>query len=370
MKRVNVLFCWLQIILGVALAAAILFVSSRYSGTLRSSLEQADDMIASVEKQLTVGISVLTDLNSLLSNVGDTIDVHQTTIESALDTTDKLSQTALIWSDESLQFSDIAHDASHIMDTFQDQLPIRLPVVEVDVTQASFDIPTGLDMRSDEARFDYPSAAEVRVRQEGINYPSGADIRTCEIDTPFGDYDYPCGIEIDTDRLEFNVPHSIEIEMDEFAFDVPRIHAPTFERVEFNVPDTVGLEYRELMNDEKELLIETSAQLISTAEAISSTSQSLVDISELLSEEGDIAASLTTVDADLEEAQDTIVNITVNEIPGFVAELESQKATLEKVHVLFSDLQSAIIPLTWIALVFPLMMVLNGIVLLSLARKS
>jgi hypothetical protein len=371
MKRVRILFCWGQIILGVALAALILFLSSNYADDLRNGLDQADSLLTSADKQLDVGIKVLTKLNSTVSDIGGTFGVYQETITSAMKSAAALSGTAAMWGDQSEKFSSIALDASHIMDTFQKELPIRVPIVEVGVKPWSFDVPTGLDIRSDKTGFNYPASAEVKVREEGINYPKGASIQTCKASFVRGTvkFDYPCGIDIDMDKFEFNVPHSIDIRTSKFEFDLPRIHAPTFDRIEFDVPDTVSVEYRDLMKDEKALLVETSAQLISTADAISETSQSLVEISDLLAMEGDVATALKAVSSELTKSQATIKDITTDEIPTFVDELKKQKEALAKTHSSLSGLQGAIVPITWALMIFPLAMVLNGVGLLSLARE-
>ncbi|MEZ4864833.1 MAG: hypothetical protein R3C14_26205 [Caldilineaceae bacterium] len=369
MKHVNILFCWGQIILGVALAALILFISSTYTDSLQTSLSQANGLLTSVENQLDVSIQVLTKFNATLGDMGGTVDTYQETISSVRTSSTALSKTAATWGNESQQFSTIVLDASHIMDTFQQQLPIRVPAVEVQVKPVSFDIPTGLDIRQDKMGFNYPASAEAKVQKEGINYPKGAKVRNCNKRIAGVGISYPCGIEVEMGKLEFNVPHSIDIGFKEFNFNIPRIHAPTFEHIEFNVPDTVKVEYRELMKDEKALLVKTGSQLISTAAAISDTSQSLIALSNLLAPQGDVAKTLKQVGDALEKTQGTIIDISTHEIPTFIDELKKQKETLVKTKTLFADLSGAIVPITWAFMIFPLMIILNGVVLLSLARK-
>ena len=114
----------IQILIGLIGLVLVVVSHFAFSGRLISALDQFDRIAISGEFQLEQSADLLTDFKDVAVELEESTIAHQQTIGSAIESTERLSKTIGRWESEANAFAGISRDASHIVDNFQQQLPI------------------------------------------------------------------------------------------------------------------------------------------------------------------------------------------------------------------------------------------------------
>lgn len=329
----------LQILLGVT--GIVLVVASYFacSEQLISTLKRVDRMTVGGEFQLEQSAGLLAGFNDIVGDLEVSTLAHEKTIDSALKSTASLSKAVARWESEAIAFAAISRDASHVVDRFQQELPITVPT---------------FDVSSRQVRFRRPEV-ELGAKEFTVKYPSfTVDTRTELIDLGVKKLElkYPVGLTTKEQSKSVQITDIPEITLVDESVDVP----------------TIEVSHQVLLKAEKAVLLDTSKQLQATSRSLTDTASSLAELRAFM--EGDFSNSLCQSKDNLTNVSGQLQQLHVERIPGMITKLNDQRRDLSESQVALAAL-SDFVPVGFIIFgMIPLSVVLCGLGNLSAASTD
>lgn len=327
----------IQMLIGLTGIVLVVVSYFAFSSRLISALDRIDHIAESGEFQLKYSANLLTGFKDVAAELEASTIAHERTIDSAIESTERLSKTIGRWESEATAFSAISRDASHIVDKFQQQLPIKVPVVDVSTRTVRFKRPE-VKLETEEFIVKYPSFT-VDSRTESI------DLGVKKIDLK-----YPVGFTTKEQNKKLRIADIPKVTLVDERVDVPRI----------------DVSHQELLKSEKVLLAETSKQLATTSDSLSDTAESLADLRVVLA--GDLSISLRQTEGNLTEVSRQLRRLHTESIPSVITKLNDQRVELNASRAAWSTL-SDLVSIGFIVLgLFPVSILLSGLGNLSVVR--
>lgn len=345
-----------QTIVGVVGTVAVILGYLSFSQPMRDALTQLDKMAQSGESQLETASSLLGDVSKVADGLQKALPAHRKTVAAAVTTAETLAGTIDKWNEDIPGYQGMATDASHIADTFAEQLPIKVPLVTADMEKKSFELPEIIP-RTQTVKINVPTAT-VGFTTKSLEYPSGASVKTDRKSVGPAKFDIPVGIDIAKKSFDVRYPSSLNIGTKVQNVTMPKTPDLNMKEYSFHLPANVKFDTREMMKDEKVLLEKSSAQLLALNTTLGETSESLSNVSDLIS--GELVGTLKETDANLEETAAALTALREERIPTVIKDLGDQQASLGESRQLFTAI-SGVIPLVFIVIgVFTLAIAVSG----------
>jgi hypothetical protein len=368
----NRLFAISQLIAGGFATLLVVIAFFSFNQPLRDALVQLDGMAAKAGSEMETVENLLQDINGVAESLQVAIPSHRDSLASIGRSTLAVAETISAWENEIPGFQKIAGDAAHICDTFAEQLPIVVPVVEM--KEVKFQLPKIIP-KTQKIDVPYPTA-RVEMDTVGLNYPT-ASVQTRDFSKSFGSvagrslgsvgFSYPSGISIGSRSMNVRYPNRITIGSANKSVSVPATPEINMKDYSFRVPNK--LTNRELMKDEKALLEQSSMQLTSIRETMNTTKESLVTIRGLLAVE--IQESFEETDENLTKTEAALTTFRTQRIPGVLEDLRSQREGLSETRKIFTAI-GGLIPLLFgiFGLVTAAIALSGGAKLFALRRQA
>ena len=332
-------FATIQILLGLSGIGLVLVSYVVFSERLIEALDRVDRIAIHGELQLEQSQDLLIGVKDVVAELEASATAHQKTIDSAMESTARLSKTIGRWESDATAFAEISRDASRIVNTFQQQLPITVPNVDVSSRTVRFKRPE-IELEADEFTVQYPSFT-VDTRTESI------DLGVKKLDLK-----YPVGLTTTQQNKKVRIADIPKVTLVDQQVDVPRI----------------DVSYQDVLTAERALLLDTSRQLAATSASLDDTAGSLADLRELMA--GDLSGSLRQTKGNLTGVARQLRQLHMQRIPGAITDLRDQREELRDSRAAWSAL-SELVPVAFVILgLLPVSILLSGLGNLSVARAE
>ncbi|GAB5406158.1 MAG: hypothetical protein Aurels2KO_43890 [Aureliella sp.] len=277
------LFGWCQ--LGIGLTLVVLAISShlRYAGKLADAFGELDTLSAAAQSEIEVGQAVLGDVGSIAQNFRQAIPLHRQTLTATRDSSMQVAKSIAAWQQELPQLRKTAGDASAVCSNLAGQLPLRIPNITLATKTVQFEVPE-IETGTRTVGIPYPTAQVENGSQE-LSYPAGAKVKMDTWQKSLGSFagknlgglsfKYPSGLDVSRKSLRLDYPKSINIGRANMEIEVPATPKVRMQKRSFDVPSEPQLSYKEVLSDEKQLLIQSAQQLQSLDGTLASSQKTL-----------------------------------------------------------------------------------------------
>ena len=242
-------FAAIQVLTGLIGIVLVVVSYVAFSDRLILPLDRIDGIADNGEFQLEQSADLLSGFKGVAVELEASTIAHQQTIDSALESTESLSNAIGQWESEAAAFAEISRDAGHIVEKFQQQLPITVPAVHVSTKPLLFKRPE-VKLETEDFSVKYPTIA-VDTRTESI------DLGLKKIELK-----YPIGLTTKEQIKRVRIADIPRVTLVDESVDVPRI----------------DVSQQVLLESEKALLLKTSKQLAATSESLTNTAGSLAEL--------------------------------------------------------------------------------------------
>jgi hypothetical protein len=316
----------------IGLIGIVLVVVSyvAFSGRLLAALGRIDRVAVSGEFQLEQSADLLTSFKDVAAELEASTIAHRRTVGSAIESTDKLSKTIGLWESDAIAFAKISRDASQIVDSFQQQLPITVPTVNVSTRPVRFQRPEVI-LETEDFIVKYPTIT-VETRTESI------DLGVRKIDLK-----YPVGISTKEQNKKVRIADIPKVTLVDEIVDVPRIE----------------VSQQIVLKSEKALLLETSKQFATTSDSLTTAAGSLADLRALMA--GDLSDSLRQTKGNLTGVSRQLRQLQLERIPSVITKLDDQRRELHDSRVALSTLPYLVHIGFFVLGLIPLSVLLGGL---------
>ncbi|HEY4310888.1 MAG TPA: hypothetical protein VGN12_15665 [Pirellulales bacterium] len=342
-----------QMIIGGLAIVLIIYLSAMYSASVRSSLDELDNIVGRGEKQITVTVDVFETASKMLVSLQKSVSPHESTLVALENSAKDISNLLDGWGKRVGDLHDLTGKVAKVCDNLQKELPIHVPTIDIQTAQHDFDVPTITVQKKDYA-ISYVSGIEVTPKEYSFNYPNGITVKKNHAGVPNG-------LDIKEKDFEFSAPKSISAEKKELAFSVPEQVSISNNKVSFKYPVKADITERVLMKDEKAVLITARDQLSEVGGNLDQSASLLKEMSALTGKQ--LTGSISAARANVAAAGTMFKELVDDRLPRFVAELKGQRDELQKSRQLFGILKGTLMPLTLLGLLIPLGVTLNGLAL-------
>lgn len=339
------LFGWSQVVLGSALLLLTGYVHTVHSDSISDAFAQMEKLAGSAQAEIEVGKTVLQDVKGIAQELQGVIPLHRRTLLSASDASTKVAKSVAVWEAEIPRLRKTASDAQRVCDGLAENLPIRIPTVQMKNRTVSFEIPK-FEMRSRKVEVPYPTAAVENGSRE-LSYPSGATVDMKTWEKSLGSlagkslgglsFRYPAGLDITRKSFRLDYPKAIDIGRASMAIEVPANPKVEMETRKITVPAEPIVSFKEILRDEKKLLVQSSDQLDTLNESLGSTLGSLAIAKDLLASQ--TTQSIESTVSLLSSTEQKLVSFCDERIPTTVALLDLQKNQIGESRSTFAALQ-------------------------------
>lgn len=326
----RILAC-LQIAIGAAGICLCVFLYNKHCNDLQDSLKNIDALAGDVSVQAKIGDDLLLQWSSILRGFDIALDTHLRSLAAARESSDQLGRSMDKWDEGLVGFNRVVLDAERICTKFAEQLPIKIPNLDVQTRPLTIDVPT-FEMQTETTNIPYPTA---RVGS-----------RKMKLDVGLTD-------------LEFDIP-TLNVGTRNKTIDVPAPPKVSVEKRRFSIPDKVDVVYEELFSDEKALLTNTASQLEETADLIGEARFTLDNVDVLLNQE--IQSSISITEENLKETQQAVQQTYQEQIPEVRKRLASQQEEIRSSQLNFRSLQTMVPWLFLLAGMLPAAISIQGLI--------
>lgn len=321
----------LQIVLGLSGMILCGYLYNQHCDELQDSLQNIDSLAGDVDTQAEIGDEMLEQWSAILRGFDNALDTHSHSLMAAEESSDQLGRTMDQWDEGMVGFNRVVRDAERICLKFADQLPIKIPNLDVKTRPLTIDIPT-FEMQTETAKIPYPTA---RVGSRKMKLDVG--LTDLEFDVPT--------LNVGTRNKVVNVPSS------------PKVN---IEKRRFSIPDNVEIVYQELFRDEKDLLTNTADQLGDTARLIAEARETLDSVDVLVSQE--IQSSIAITAENLRDTQQALKQTYEDQIPEVRQRLASQQQEIRSSQLNFRSLKTMVPWLFLLAAMLPAAIAIQGFI--------
>lgn len=323
-------------VIGMLLVGVSYFV---FSGRLIEPLERIEGLADDGESQLQQSAGLLTGLQGVAVELEASTIAHQQTVDSALESTVRFSHTIRQWESEANAFAEISRDASDVVDKLQEQLPLRVPSVDVSTRTVEFKRPE-VKLETEEFTVAYPSIT-VDTRTESI------DLGLKKIELK-----YPVGMTTKEQKKTVRIADLPRVTLVDESVAVPRVEVSE----------------QLLLQSEKALLLKTSKQLAATSSSLTDTAGSLAELRSFIA--GDLSTSLRQTKSNLTGVSSQLRQLHQDRIPTAITKLDSQRSELHDSRAALAVLPN-LVRLGFLVLgLVPLSVLLSGLGNFAVARSE
>jgi hypothetical protein len=341
-----------QIALGVCGLLLVAVTYATYAPKLRTALHSLDGITERVETEADITVSTLEEGQKVVRALTDVAKPYKRSIQTAKAAASDAAGVLEKWDKELDGYSTVAKDAARICDTFQAQLPLKLPAFDVKTRSVEVNIPD-IQPRTRTVNIPYPTAA-VKTDTKKIAYPSGVAV---EFGNTAG-IRYPKDLSAKTTEIDLTYPSALVIGKDKMTVEIPDKPDVRVKRTAFDVPGKIDVTYRELMADEKAVLVAMRDRLASTSQTLTGSRQSVSGIRKLLTQ--DAAENLQLTHDKIVEVEQSAAVLSEERIPAAVRAVREQKSQVQSSRAAFSAVEG-VIPLAGVVLaLIPVGTILSG----------
>ena len=353
-----------QIAIGTIAVVLLVAIYVQFAPRARDALSQLDSIAASGEKELSTAIGILDDLDIVLVEVEKSLPHYRGTLGSAMKSARTFDSILGKWNANVASASGIASDSAHILDTFEKQLPIRVPHVNVETKRIVVQLPE-FQVESSDFPVSVPTSATPKKKKKEIEYPKGAKVETSTKDfgrvagKSLGSITYPSGIDPQFGTIEIEYVSGLTINNETHNIKVPKTIIVNKKEIPLDIPDKIEFTHRELMKDEKEVAIKMAGTLRATSTTLLETNKSLAEVQKLLAE--DTVESMKATLGTLDGVEKSLEQLRKNRVATIRTELGNQRTALGESRELFGLLKGAIVWVFCLAALIPIGQVISGV---------
>lgn len=336
---------WCQVILGAGLLLLTLYVQTVHSVGISDAFTQMDTLAGSAQAEIEVGEAVLEDVKEIAEQLQGVIPLHRRTLLNARESSTKVAQSVAVWEAEIPRLRKTASDAQLVCDSLAKNLPFRIPTVQMKNQTVNFDVPK-FKMRSRKVEIPYPTATVENGSRE-LSYPSGANVDMKTWEKSLGSlagkslgglsFRYPAGLDVSRKSFRLDYPKAIDIGRAAMVVDVPANPKVEMETRTLTVPAEPVIGFKEILRDEKELLVQSSEQLETLSESLASTRASLATAKDLLGRQ--TPESIESTISLLSSTEQKLGSFSDERIPTTLALLAVQRKQIGESRSTFAELK-------------------------------
>ncbi len=324
------LLAYAQLAVGLSGLALCGLLYARYADPMHRALGRLDHMAGDAQIQAEIGSQLLDDWSLIGGDLEQATRVHQQSLDSLQNTSRRMAGSLAQWESSLREASTVASSAGRVARKFATYLPLRIPDISMDMRDIRFDVPQ-ITFKEQEVKLPYPTVT-VGSRTKEIDL----GITSVKLDVPT--------LDVSSANRVVALPAAPDV-----------INKP----YRFSIPDNVQVSYRELMGEEKELLVDTAAQLDRSAVAMVDSASALQEVQSTMTHE--LPTSIQAGKANLAHAEAALSKLRTTQIPAFQARLQNQREQLSKTQIEFSSLHGLIPWLFAFAALLPLAISLHGL---------
>ncbi|MFN3192991.1 MAG: hypothetical protein ACE361_20950 [Aureliella sp.] len=328
-----------QIAIGILGILLCFYLHRIYVPRVDGALAELDSIAADVDVQARVGERMLSDWITLVDSAEKTVGLHIDTTRALRASTQDVERSIVRWQSVARGMSTSAGGAAESLHGFASQLPIEIPIPKIESENVELAIPQ-FQVGKSEIRLPYPTAKLGTTKRR---------------------------IDLGVTSVDLEVP-SLQLGKATQAVSVPNVEMgeDLIRRIE--VPRNVGVESRQLLSNEKELLEKTADQLRDSSIGFAEASDSLTQFRDVVRNE--VLGSFNVAEDELIQLGDVLRKSSQQELPEIRQRLLQQRDAVERTRVRFQGINGLFPWAILIAALIPGGVLLQGIVNLSVTPWS
>src|SRR5208337_4367457 len=208
-QRVRQYAAIVQIIAGGLALILVIGGYVRYDPRVRVAIHEADKLAGNLNEEIKDAISILTHVNESVSTVRASVPPLTQTLASTTDAVGKVAGTINGFSADSDSLADVCNRTSAVCETFEKQLPIKVPAVTLTTKTVSFNVPDVIP-KTKPMSISYPTAT-AHTGHKDLRYPSDAKVKMGHVHVAGHSIDYPDGLDVSFGNAGLDYPDRLDI---------------------------------------------------------------------------------------------------------------------------------------------------------------